>query len=235
MKDRLSALLWYSIYWMAFFMLSRLLFIFFQYHVAVANSPGELLQTFLHGSRLDLSTLGYFLVIPVLLALISIWFTGAMTGKIMKFYTYFLIILSSVIVIGDATLYTYWGFRMDYTPLFYLKTPGEAAASVSTFEIVVFILEIMAMCSFWIYIYNRLINLKFRDQEPVRNKVPWTAFVLLLLGSLIIPVRGGFSIAPINAGSVYFSQKMFLNHASINAIWNVGTSCLYTETGQKSV
>ena len=47
---------------------------------------------------------------------------------------------------------------------------------------------------------------------------------MLLLGSLIIPIRGGFGIAPINAGTVYFSQKMFLNHTAINAIWNVGTS-----------
>ena len=47
---------------------------------------------------------------------------------------------------------------------------------------------------------------------------------MVLLGSLIIPIRGGFGIAPINAGTVYFSQKMFLNHAAINAIWNVGTS-----------
>ncbi len=47
---------------------------------------------------------------------------------------------------------------------------------------------------------------------------------MVLLGSLIIPIRGGFGIAPINAGTVYFSHKMFLNHAAINAIWNVGTS-----------
>jgi len=224
MKDRLSALLWYSVYWMAFFMLSRLFFILFQYHVAFAHSAGELLSTFIHGSRLDLSTLGYFLVIPVLLTLVSVWLAGDLTGKVMKFYTYFLIVFSSLIVVGDATLYTYWGFRMDYTPLFYLKTPGEAAASVSTLDIVIFVLEIVAMCSFWIYLYSRLINLKFRDQEQMAKKIPWTAFVMLLLGSLIIPVRGGFSIAPINAGSVYFSKKMFLNHASINAIWNVGTS-----------
>jgi phosphoglycerol transferase MdoB-like AlkP superfamily enzyme len=49
---------------------------------------------------------------------------------------------------------------------------------------------------------------------------------LILTGSLIIPIRGGFGVAPINAGSVYFSNKMFLNHSAINAVWNVGTSAL---------
>ena len=31
-------------------------------------------------------------------------------------------------------------------------------------------------------------------------------------------------MAPINAGTVYFSKNMYLNHAAINAVWNVGTS-----------
>ena len=47
---------------------------------------------------------------------------------------------------------------------------------------------------------------------------------MILWGALIIPIRGGFGVAPINAGSVYFSKKMFLNHPAINAVWNVGTS-----------
>jgi phosphoglycerol transferase MdoB-like AlkP superfamily enzyme len=46
----------------------------------------------------------------------------------------------------------------------------------------------------------------------------------VLWGALIIPIRGGFGVAPINAGAVYFSNKMFLNHTAINAVWNVGTS-----------
>ena len=42
--------------------------------------------------------------------------------------------------------------------------------------------------------------------------------------SLIIPIRGGFGVAPINAGTVYFSENMFVNHTAINVVWNVGSS-----------
>jgi phosphoglycerol transferase MdoB-like AlkP superfamily enzyme len=35
-----------------------------------------------------------------------------------------------------------------------------------------------------------------------------------------IPVRGGFSIAPINVGRVYFSEKQFANHIAVNPVWN---------------
>jgi phosphoglycerol transferase MdoB-like AlkP superfamily enzyme len=44
--------------------------------------------------------------------------------------------------------------------------------------------------------------------------------LLLFLGSLIIPIRGGFQLAPLNQSSVYFSRNNFANHAAINASWN---------------
>ncbi len=127
-------------------------------------------------------------------------------------------------MVSDANLYSYWGFRMDYTPMLYLKTPGEAMASVSTLKAVSFFAAIILISSFFIFIYNKLIDRLFSDFKTTSYRFPWSIVFMLLFGSLIIPIRGGFGIAPINAGTVYFSQKMFLNHASINAIWNVGTS-----------
>jgi phosphoglycerol transferase MdoB-like AlkP superfamily enzyme len=53
----------------------------------------------------------------------------------------------------------------------------------------------------------------------------------MVSGLMIIPIRGGFDVAPINAGSVYFSNNMFLNHTAINAVWNVG----YSGFGQRPV
>jgi phosphoglycerol transferase MdoB-like AlkP superfamily enzyme len=40
------------------------------------------------------------------------------------------------------------------------------------------------------------------------------------MGSLIIPIRGGLQLAPLNQSSVYFSTKNYANHAAINASWN---------------
>ena len=69
-----------------------------------------------------------------------------------------------------------------------------------------------------------MIDKRFSGAENIRHKLPVTAFFLILFGSLIIPVRGGVGLAPINAGTVYFSENMFANHASINVVWNVGSS-----------
>ena len=134
MVKRLVALFYYVIFWMVFFYFARLFFILMQYRDAFQNRPGDLLAAFWYGSKLDISTTGYFLIIPVLAAIPGVWFNGNWYKYFIRWYSYLLIIVSSVILISDANLYSYWGFRMDFTPMLYLKTPGEAMASVSTFS-----------------------------------------------------------------------------------------------------
>ncbi len=224
MQKRLIAISCYAVFWLAFFFAARLLFIFMQYHSSFQYSFGDLLGTFWHGAKLDISTTGYFLLIPLLVIIPGVYFNGIWYRIFVRWYSYILIVFSSIIIVTDANLYSYWGFRMDYTPMFYLKTPGEAMASVTTFKIILFLITLCLLVSFVIYFYNKLIDRVFSNFMRIRYWLPAILFFTILWGALIIPIRGGFGVAPINAGSVYFSKKMFLNHAAINAVWNVGTS-----------
>jgi len=117
-------------------------FILMQYHSSFQNDVGDLLGTFWHGAKLDISTTGYYLIIPLLLLIPGVYFNGSWYRIVIKWYSYILIIFSSIIIVSDANLYSYWGFRMDYTPMLYLKTPGEAMASVSTLKIIMFLITI---------------------------------------------------------------------------------------------
>lgn len=183
-----------------------------------------LVGTFSHGILLDISTTGYYLMLPFLLMIPALYFSGRWYPFFIRWYTYLLIVFSSVIVVADASLYSYWGFRMDYTPVFYLRTPGEAIASVSTLKLILLIMAAVIIASLFIILYNRLIHKLFRNFERTVALVPSVLVFLVLTASLIIPIRGGVGIAPINAGTVYFSNRMFLNHAAVNAVWNVGTT-----------
>src|SRR5664280_1553994 len=127
--------------------------------------------------------------------------------------------------------YSYWGFRMDFTPILYLKTPKEALASVSLFKIIGTLFSVLAMSFIFIFFYNRFIDRFFKGFERVRYWLPGILFFIILWASLLLPIRGGFGVAPINAGAVYFSKNMFLNHTAINAVWNVG----YSGFGQRPV
>jgi phosphoglycerol transferase MdoB-like AlkP superfamily enzyme len=224
MKKRLIALCYYVLFWLVFFFLARLFFILVQYNDAFQNSFGELLATFWHGSKLDISTIGYYLLVPVFVAIPGVYFKGNWYKFFIRWYSYILIIFSSIVIVSDANLYSYWGFRIDYTPMLYLKTPGEAMASVSTMKVILFFATIILIASIYILVYNKFIEKFFGVFERIRFRLPGILFFMILMGALIIPIRGGFGVAPINAGAVYFSQKMFLNHTAINAIWNFGTS-----------
>jgi len=224
MKKRLLALAYYAIFWLVFFIIARSIFLISQYQNTSQQTLAGILGTFWHGSKLDISMTGYFLLIPTLLGLVSVYFNGDWYMKFVRWFTYCLIIVSSSIVIADTNLYSYWGFRMDYTPVFYLKTPGEAMASVRTLELVIYFSLFILVSWLFIYLYKKFIDRLFGKLERVRLWLPAMLIFLLLFSSMIIPIRGGTGIAPINTGSVYFSNKMFLNHAAVNVVWNFGQS-----------
>ncbi len=224
MKSRLLVFGYFILFWLSFFFMARLFFILFQYHSSFQYSIGDLLGTFWHGAKLDISTTAYFLILPLLAAIPGIYFSGSWFRIFIRWYSYFAILISSIIIVADANLYSYWGFRMDFTPMLYLKTPEEAMASVSTLKIILFLLTIGLMVSSVVFIYNKFIDRLFSKFKRVRYRFPAILFFMILLAALIIPIRGGFGVAPINAGSVYFSDKMFLNHTAINSVWNIGCS-----------
>jgi phosphoglycerol transferase MdoB-like AlkP superfamily enzyme len=224
MKRRVTALLAYTIFWLIFFYFARFFFLLVHYKEASRFGFEILAGTFTHGIKLDISATAYILIIPLLALLPSVWIKGDWYRHFIKIYTWILLFLSSVIIAGDAKLYSYWGFRLDYTVLLYLKTPQEAAASVNTITIIVFCITVIIMTLLFGLLYNRVIDRRFSGSEIIRYKLPVTVLFMIMTGSLIIPIRGGFGVAPINAGSVYFNENMFVNHTAINVVWNAGST-----------
>jgi phosphoglycerol transferase MdoB-like AlkP superfamily enzyme len=231
MLKRIVSISSYAFFWIVFFIVARLFFIVTQSHSAFQNSFGGLFGAFWHGSKLDISMTGYYLILPMMLAIPGIYFNGNWYRVFLRWYTYFLIIFSSLIIVADANLYSYWGFRMDFTPVLYLKTPKEAFASVSTFKLIQTFFSVFVLSAVFIFTYLRIIDRLFKGFEKVKYWIPAMLLFIILWASLLLPIRGGVGVAPINAGAVYFSDKMFLNHAAINAVWNVG----YSGFGQRPV
>ncbi len=224
MKKRLLTLLAYAFFWLFFFFFARFFFILTHFAEASRFSLGTISLSFLHGLKLDISATGYILVLPSLLMVPRLWLGGNWYRIFMKWYTYLFIIAAAAITVGDTVLYKYWGFRMDYTPFLYLSTPEEAAASVSNMQILGVLITVIIIATVFIVLYNKLPDRLFDQYERVRLRILSALILLVLCGSLIIPIRGGTGVAPINAGAVYFSRDMFPNHAAINVFWNVGST-----------
>ena len=220
----------YYTLWVAFFLMARLIFLLYYFQETQSIGFQAFMKTFFYGVRLDLSAAGYFSALPFLLLTINSLFKRKnYLLKIVQIFTVILIILSSILIIIDLGLYQNWGFRLDDTFLKYLKSPKEMMASSSTSPVFLFVF-IAAMLSFSsIYVFNRLFftQLKlsytsyFNNYHPLSIKTISQFFLgLILTFLLIIPIRGGFQLAPVNQSAVYFSNQPFANHAAVNVLWN---------------
>ena len=186
---------------------------------AIDLSFADWINIFLYGLKLDISLTGYILILPIITLSTGNLLSVRIQKNIINSYTLLFLLIALLIIIADAELYRNWGFRIDKTGLLYLKTPKEAFASTSTYLILFFLILYFSFVIISYLLYNRLTKkrLKVRQKASKKNFI----ISIILLFSLIIPIRGGFSIATLNVSAVYFHDNMFANHAAVNAVWNV--------------
>lgn len=219
-----------GIFWLLFFISMKLFFLLFNFRLAEYASIKEILQVFQYGFSMDLSATAYLMVLPGILILLTILFNARVFLVIIRIYTILMLIGIVLLVVGDAELYQFWGYRMDVTPLLYLKTPKEAFASVSGWVIMGQLIFAIGIFGVFIFIFRKLQNYfgKFEKINPL-----WALVFLPLILLLFIPIRGGVGIAPMNTSRAYFSSNNFLNHAGINLFWNIGFSLTERKTDFK--
>lgn len=186
----------------------------------------DYLQVLLHGLSLDLSVLGYLLILPTLLCLASYAWRSAPVVGLTRWWHILSALLLGLITVGDLLLYPFWGFKLDATIFQYLDSPQNAAASVSTLYILGAVLAVL--------LYSGLLFLALDWHQPrhwQRGRHWWVgAFVFLVLpGPLFLMIRGGVSQATANVGQVYFSTTQLLNHAAVNPTFSLLSSLSKTD------
>lgn len=216
MKQRLLFLFKTYLWFVFMFVLQKPLFMLYHYSLFDNASFMDWLQVMYHGLPLDFSVASYILVIPVLVALMTVWIQGLWAEVFYKGYFALIIAVLSIIFISDMELYSYWGFRMDTTPLFYLKSPADAMASVSFWILILGLLCIVFYFIIFWYPLSRWVMKGVGKWRFCRHRIKSTLAFLLLLGLLFIPIRGGISVSTLNVGRVYYSSNILFNHAAIN-------------------
>ena len=190
---------------------------------------GEFFGAIGHGLPHDLSMAGYLTAIPGLLLIASVWTQASLLKKIERGYFLFAAIVMSMVFITDLALYGYWGFRLDYTPVFYfMSSPADALASVSPWFVAAGVAAI-GLYAWGIYRLLRLTErIRLNRVEGTGRRIATGFGCLLLTGVLFLPIRGGLTTATMNPGTVYFSDNQRLNHAAMNPMF----SFLYSATHQ---
>ncbi|MET0636171.1 MAG: sulfatase-like hydrolase/transferase [Chitinophagaceae bacterium] len=233
MGAKFKFLLIYFFSWVVFFDLMRVLFLL--YHSdKTSKLPGAVIaKSFWFGLRMDLSVAAYILLPVVLFVILSLFIHFFRRLLIYKIYTFIVLLLISVICLSDLELYNAWGFRIDSTPLKFLTTPKEAMASIGHLPIAWILFFFIASYALFYFCFNIMLKRIFFQQQNNR-KVLTGVLLLIFMGTLLIPIRGGFQQSPLNQSSVYFSTISFANHAAINASWNFIHSVFGKDGGTKN-
>ena len=220
MKNRFAFQPRYFLFWLLCFELSRALFLGYQHAAARQLSFGTLAQTFLYGLRLDASATAYVCLLPFLLFVVGGLLPRLPLRGILGIYTGAVGALLAFMVVADLELYRAWGFRLDDTPLQYLSSPKEMAASAGSAPVGLLLALLAGLLvggwGLYRWVVGRLAPL------PAwfgRGRAALAAGLYLAL--LIVPLRGGTQQIPINQSDVYFSRIAFANHAALNAPWNL--------------
>lgn len=214
----------YFLFWVLFFIVSRAAFLLYHINDSAQLSITDLAGTFWYGSRLDFSFASYLSAIPFILAFVGACWSRFPAAGIIRWYTFVMVAIMSVILAADLELYSHWGFRMDSTPLQYLNTPAEMAASAGSAPLLLLTFVALATTGLFILLYRLYFDLlKYKA-----SRFYWLTAVLsfVFIALLVLPMRGGVQQIPINQSIAYFSDKPFTNHASINMPWNMVHSML---------
>lgn len=233
------------------FVLQKPLFLFLEKGSAtqpVDNIFTELPAVIWHGLPLDLSMAGYLSVIPGFLSIAVVWLKRALVKPIMNIYFIIASLFITCSFLLNASLYPYWKYPLDSTPLFYFFTsPADAIASVSIWQVILSIVILIVLTiGVWFTLrmrgekrqpYSRYSygyggfgsgkRNRFDDFDRHRGR---TSIILLLLtGLLFLPIRGGITVSTMNTGQAYFSQNAYLNHSAVNPLFSLFESITHQE------
>ena len=233
------------------FVLQKPLFLFLEKGSAtqpVDNIFTELPAVIWHGLPLDLSMAGYLSVIPGFLSIAVVWLKRDLVKPIMNIYFIIASLFITCSFLLNASLYPYWKYPLDSTPLFYFFTsPADAIASVSIWQVILSIVILIVLTlGVWFTLrmrgekrqqYSRYSygyggfgsgkRNRFDDFDRHRGR---TSLVLLLLtGLLFLPIRGGITVSTMNTGQAYYSQNAYLNHSAVNPLFSLLESITHQE------
>lgn len=233
------------------FVLQKPLFLFLEKGSAtqpVDNIFTELPAVIWHGLPLDLSMAGYLSVIPGFLSIAVVWLKRDLVKPIMNIYFIIASLFITCSFLLNASLYPYWKYPLDSTPLFYFFTsPADAIASVSIWQVILSIVILIVLTvgvwftlrmrgekrqqySRYAYGYGGLgSNKRNRFDNFDRHRGRTSIILLLLTGLLFLPIRGGITVSTMNTGQAYYSQNAYLNHSAVNPLFSLLESITHQE------
>ena len=211
--------------------LQKPIFLMWYAERAAEASASDLWGVVWNGLLLDSTTAGYIAVLPWLAMLIAVWvkIPERVMQRLLTIYFAIMALAVALIVAVDMGLFRHWDFRLDSTIIPYLRTPKEAAASITWGDLwptlILFCLYGALLFAAW-----RPVTKIYRVvKQSLKQRIVSTFAMILLGGFIFLAIRGGVDTAPANVSKVYFSDNMFLNQAATNPVFSFLSSAARSE------
>jgi len=206
-------------------------FLLFNLNQIERESFSQIIKLYTNSFSLDIAVISYILLIPTLAILVQ-----AFIKKVNFVYAFCLVyftiisILTITINIIDIKLFSYWASKTSAKALQFLNTPSFAIKSAGKFNVLLLGLLIIILGIASYYILKKLIKKVTLDNFKV---IPTFLSSLLVIGILILGLRGGLREIPINQSDAYYSSNLVLNVAGVNSLWNFGNVLFQNQNSLK--
>ena len=211
----------YFLFWIIFFFLERLVFLSYYSDRISYLGINEIISTFWHALRLDISMAAYMSAIPAICYIILLFLPPFRFPRIIaRAYVLFFIVIFSIISVSNLNLYREWGSKINFRALdLAISSPKEAIASTSSSPILMLVSILLAYIICSVFISSKVILYKMADRTKSLGIRLIMSF--LVISTLFLAIRGGWQLSPINQSMAYFSTETVLNHAAVNTEWNL--------------
>ncbi len=209
--------------WAVFFLaLFRLIFLIRHLHLADEISIGDIFVSFIYGAKFDLAIISY-IVIPIMLIsfLPKIGFDySKLSRKILQTIMYVLFCLVFLLSLIDIEYYGYFGDHLGVWSYAYLDHFEPIFYSiVEDYPVFWYLLGWAFLSVIFIFVANRFNRIYIKRRSD--NILARLLYFILITALLVISMRGGVSLAPIDWASAYHSNDVFANELSLNGVYTL--------------
>ena len=190
------------------------------WHIERFDTLNDFMQLFINGIRIDLSTIGYLIIVPALLH--PLLLTTRFSAVWLRCLKLCFCIMSIAVIFFELATPAFineYGFRPNRLFIEYLSYPDEVTKMLVNGHLLTLIIVFSVLLVSFKYVWKGL-NILIDTRMSCTFKEAIAAFCILFL-ALLLCARGTIGHRPINPALVYFSTDPLMNSLTLNSIYSV--------------
>ncbi|OFY86105.1 MAG: hypothetical protein A3F72_06540 [Bacteroidetes bacterium RIFCSPLOWO2_12_FULL_35_15] len=194
------------------------------HHIKIPDGEhSETVLSLFYGLRLDLSAACAAIVLSYFLWSFQQFFKSRFIHRVNLVINIGLISIVTVLSIANIKMYGEWGTQISARALSYLLYPKEVLTFISFWSVLIF----LAFCGLFVYFGIKTYRSYITNfSYPIENKKIRAAQLFCIPFLLVIGLRGGLQLAPVNESAAYYSGLQINNHIATNNMWFLAHSIL---------